>query len=231
MKRFANQSVLSIFVAGLICAISVPCFGQRNQGNGGGFGGQGGGRGGGFGGNNGQPPDPAQIQQMMQQRQQAQLDTLKTDLGASDDDFAAILPKIQRVIDAQTVVSIGTASMQANRYRGAFAGPNGQGGPGAQQPGGPNGANNPFATPGGVNQFLMQMTTSPVGKQLLQAVTELQTVLADPNAPADVILSRLQSLRMIKAKAAQDLVDAQADLQSILTQRQEAVMVVNGLLN
>ena len=54
---------------------------------------------------------------------------------------------------------------------------------------------------------------------------------AIPDSTPDVIKSKLDTLRQARAKAVAHLTAAQADLKTALTQRQEAVLVVNGLLN
>jgi chromosome segregation ATPase len=89
----------------------------------------------------------------------------------------------------------------------------GRGGP----PGGDN--NNPQ---GGA-------TTQPSGVQA--AMTDLENTLSDQSAGADQIKTKLEALRDARTKAKQDLAQAQVDLKSVLTQRQEAVLVLRGLLD
>jgi hypothetical protein len=72
-------------------------------------------------------------------------------------------------------------------------------------------------------------TTQPSAVQT--AMTDLQTTLDDQNASPDDIKGKLQILRDARSKARQDLVVAQQDLKSVLTQRQEAVMVLMGYLD
>jgi hypothetical protein len=184
----------------LVAMLTLPVLGQAangggaadngngNNGNNGAGGNAGGG--GGFGGRR----DPAQFQQRM-------MDNLKTQLGASDEEFAAIQPKIQTVMTLQRDVT--------TRPRGMF----GRGGPGGR---------------GGFGGF-PGATTQP--SAVTTAMQDLQTTLDDQNASADTIKSKLDAVRNAKAKARQDLVVAQQDLKSVLTQRQEAVMVLNGYLD
>ncbi len=193
----------------LIAMLTLPVLGQanpggggdngngnnnngNNNGNGNGNNGGGGGGGGGFGGRR----DPAQFQQQM-------MDRLKTQLGASDDEFAAIQPKIQAVMTIQRDVITRPRMF-------------GRGGPGG---GGRGGFGGGFGGP----------TTQPSAVQT--ALTDLQTTLDDQNASPDDIKTKLDTLRQAKSKARQDLIVAQQDLKSILTQRQEAVMVLDGYLD
>ena len=175
----------------LIAMLSLPVLGQANNPGGGGGngngngnnGGGGGGGGGGFGGG-----------------RQRMMDNIKQQLGASDDEFAAIQPKIEAVMTLQRDV--------ITRPRGMF-GRGGRGGGGFGGFGGP--------------------TTQP--SEVQTAMQDLSTTLDDPNASPDTIKTKLDAVRQAKAKARQDLIVAQQDLKSVLTQRQEAVMVLNGFLD
>lgn len=72
-----------------------------------------------------------------------------------------------------------------------------------------------------------QQLMSPVD----QATDNLQTVLDDPNSNSDQIKARLDTLRQAKSKAVQDLSVARDALRSVLTVRQEAVLVDRGVLD
>jgi hypothetical protein len=107
------------------------------QGGGGGFGGgggrrNGGGGGGGFGGGNGGNFDPAAMQQQMMQRQ---LDNVRQTLDYTNDtDWDAVLPLVQKVLDAQTAVRAGQRGMfGGGRNRGGGGG-GGRGGNAVQTP-------------------------------------------------------------------------------------------------
>ena len=182
-----------VLTALLVGMLTMPVLGQA----GGGGGGNGGGGGGGYGGRGG--GDPAQ-------RQQRMMDNIKTRLGASDDEFAAIQPKLQAVMQDQRDANPRSFGMFGRGGRGG--GPGGPGGPGG-------GGNGP--------------TTQPSVVQ--SALTDLQTTLDDQNAAPDTIKTKLDTLRQARTKARQDLAVAQADLKSVLTQRQEAVLVLMGYLD
>jgi hypothetical protein len=132
------------------------------------------------------------------------MNRIKDALGANDDEFAAIQPKLQTVMQLQRDV---TPRM---RMFGRGGGPGGGGGPGR--------FNGGFGA-----------STQPSAVQT--ALQDLQTTLDDQNASPDAIKSKLDTLRQARSKAKQDLVVAQQDLKSVLTQRQEAVLVLMGMLD
>jgi phage terminase Nu1 subunit (DNA packaging protein) len=59
----------------------------------------------------------------------------------------------------------------------------------------------------------------------------LQAAIDDQSSTNDLIKAKLDAYRAAYAKAASDLTAAQADLQSLLTQRQEAALVLSSILN
>jgi predicted outer membrane protein len=60
---------------------------------------------------------------------------------------------------------------------------------------------------------------------------ELRELLQDQKAPPDQIKARLTALRAAKEHAAQQLINARQGLRQLLTLRQEALLVLNGLLD
>jgi hypothetical protein len=67
---------------------------------------------------------------------------------------------------------------------------------------------------------------TPVAK----ASADLRTTLENKDAPADEIKTKLAALRDARQKARDELQAAQKELKEVLTQRQEAVLVTNGML-
>jgi hypothetical protein len=120
---------------------------------------------------------------------------IQQQIGATDEDWAAIQPKVEAVMTAQRDVQAG--GMRGGRGRGGFGG-------GAQ----------PTA-----NQSEVQA-----------AQAALQQALDNKDSPPELIKEKLQALRDARARAREVLKKAQTDLQSLLTQRQEAVMVELGIL-
>lgn len=71
------------------------------------------------------------------------------------------------------------------------------------------------------------LSSSPVD----QRTRALREVLADKEAASEKIKTALSALRAAKEQARQELVKARQDLRQIMTLRQEAVLVLNGLLD
>jgi hypothetical protein len=61
--------------------------------------------------------------------------------------------------------------------------------------------------------------------------SELRGVLSDKNAAADQIKAKLTALRAAQVNANQELARARQNLRQIMTLRQEATLVLNGLLD
>ena len=143
--------------------------------------------------------DPAQFQQRAMER-------IKEQLGATDDEWKVIQPKVEKVMTAQ----------RESRSGGFGFGGFGGGGRGGAGGGGGGGGG------GGADR----QPTTAVGK----ASQDLRTTLEDKNAAPETISKKLATLREAREKARKDVADAQKDLKEILTQRQEAVLVINGML-
>ena len=181
---------LSLFVAGASLAQDNTQQQQQGQRQGRrqrGQGGQGG-QGGNF--------DPAQMRANFLQR-------IKEQLGATDEEFAALQPKLEKLMTAQ---------------RDARAGGFGRGG--GRRGGGQGGnTDNQNAT--------AQQNQSAVAK----AQADLRTVLDNKDSKPDEIKSKLAALRDAREKAKADVASAQKELRELLTQRQEAVLVNMGFLD
>ncbi|MGQ9591515.1 MAG: hypothetical protein ACUVYA_14625 [Planctomycetota bacterium] len=105
---------------------------------------------------------------------------------------------------------IDAVQTAAREVRGGGFGPGG--GPGGRMRGGERGQ----ATP-----------ESPVAK----ATQELRTALEDTSATAEAIAQKLAALRKARDAARENLARAQADLRELLTKRQEAQLVLMGILD
>jgi hypothetical protein len=140
-------------------------------------------------------------------------DRLKEQLGASDEEFKALEPKIEKVQTLQR-------QNMAGRFGGMFGGRNRGGGPGGNPQGGPA-TNNPGAPGADPNA-----QTNPVA----DAANALRTALDNKDTSAADIKAKLEALRAAKAKNHEELVAAQKELKELLSQRQEAVLVQMGIL-
>jgi hypothetical protein len=192
-----QRKVMTIGVVACILALTGGLsFAQAGAGGGGGR------RGG--GGNF----DPAQMRQRI-------ADGLKQQLGADDQAWKVMEPRVMKVWDL---------SQQANAggRRGMFGmmgGRRGQGGQGAAADAGGQAPPVRGSGPGG------ELTA------LDKAMAQLRTTLENQSASPDDIKKQLTAVREAKMKSQQDLAAAQADLKQILTVKQEAQCVLLGLLS
>lgn len=161
--------------------------------------------------------DPAQMRERM-------LNNLKEQLWASDDQWDVLGPKIEKVMTAQ------------RELRGAGEGLGGFGGPGMPQGGPPNGSANggppsadtpPGAPPTGAGG---RQAESQTLSKIAQAQRDLRAVLESADSSEADIAKKLAVYRKLRERARADLEAAQKDMKSLLTERQEAVLVNAGLL-
>jgi hypothetical protein len=138
--------------------------------------------------------DPAQFRER-------RMNQIKEQLGASDDEWKVISPKVEKVMTAQRETFGGGGGFGRGGFGGGGRGPGGGGGD--------------------------QAPTTALGK----AAQDLRTTLEDKNAAPETIAKKLSAMREAREKARKDVADAQKDLKEILTQRQEAVLVINGMLD
>jgi hypothetical protein len=224
-----NRRRAGVFMTGLlgsalaVVSLAQPASAQdQNQGGNQGQGqdrgpGGGGGRRGGF--------DPEQFRQRMNDR-------MKTALGASDDEWKVLQPKIEKVMTLQRQSSGGRGMGMLFRGGGGRGGPGGGGpgggGPGGGGPGGGGGVAGGGGFGGGGGAF-----GGPGGPQddspVAQKARDLQQSIEN-NAGADEIKAKLTALREARTKAREQLTQAQGELKELLTAKQEAALVVMGML-
>ena len=147
--------------------------------------------------------DPERMRQMMEQRMQEAL-------GATDVEWKVLGPRVMKVQELNRQTGGGNRGMMFGR-----GGPGGRGAPGA--PGGPGGRG-----PAGTNRELTEVE---------QIQEELQTTLNNTAATPDAIKQQLTKLRAAREKAKQELAKAQQELRQVLTVRQEATLVLMGMLD
>ncbi len=177
-----NQGVVMAGVAAMMSLGTSQLVAQPNGGGGGGFGR------GNF--------DPAQMQQRMMERYKEMLEF------TSDDEWKAVAPRVQKVMEARRDTFAGMG-------RGMFGR-------------GPRGGDNPPGDQGQQRRGGMFGAPSPEADALQKAI-ESKASKAEMKAALDkYVASR-------KAKQA-DLEKAQAALREVLTPRQEAIATLNGLL-
>jgi len=186
--------VLALVIGGL-CLAQPPQGGRQ--------------RGGDQGGQRGERPafDPAQMQQR-------RAEFMKQQLGASDDEWKVIEPRLNKV-------------MELNRDAMA-GGRGGMFGFGGMRPG--RGGDQGATARGGERpRFPGQENRQPSAVE--KAADTLSTTLENQSASPETIKQQLTALRAARTKAQNDLAAAQQELRQILSLRQEAVLVLNGTLN
>jgi hypothetical protein len=204
LRRVIKIGVAACVVALVVGGLSIAA--QQAGGQAGGRQrGQGQGGPGGPGGGRGNF-DPAQMRQMMAER-------MKEQLNVDDQAWKVMEPRLMKVVDLSRQASGGGRGMM-----GMFGGRGNRSGPGG--PGGDGG-------PQGARQGGPQGEQTAVDK----AITTLQTTLENQSASTDDIKKQLTAVREAREKAKQELAAAQADLKQILTLRQEAQLVLMGMLN
>ena len=186
----SRRFIVPLFLAGLMAA---PAFAQQQPSTGGGNQNNGdrGNRSdrGGNGGNRGNF-DPAAMRQRFS-------DMIKEQMGASDDEWKVIQPKLDKVMTAQRDARGGGMGGMFRRRDN-----------------------------GGDSQSSDRQRSA-----VEQAQTDLRTLLDNKDSTADQISAKLTTLREAREKAKTDLVSAQKELKEVLSQRQEAVLVMMGMLD
>jgi len=192
-------SVLALMMGGLFLAQQAGGGGRRAGGQGGGQGGPGGNF------------DPAQMRQRM-------MDRMKEQLGADDEAWKVMQPRLTKVMELNQQVSGGG--------RGMFGMMGGM-----RQRGGPGGPGAPGGNQGGPQRAMRGRGVQGEQTALDKAMAQLRTTLENQSASAEEIKTSLTAVRQARLKAQQDLAAAQADLKKILTVRQEALLVEMGQLD
>jgi hypothetical protein len=149
----------------------------------------------------GQMPQPPDQAQM----RQMMMDRLKQALQSTDEEWKVLGPKLERVM---------TLSRDADAGRGGMFG----GGNGGPMRGGP------MTPPGGGSR---STATSVVAK----AADALQQTLSNTDVTPDQIKAKLAALRAARQKVQQNLSNARQEVRQLVTQRQEAQLVLMGMLD
>lgn len=196
-RRLADKRPILVFALFLLAALAAPAMAQQQPAPGGG--GQGGGAGGpgGFGGGR---VDPAQFRQMMNDR-------MKELMGANDEEWKALQPRIEKIQqlsrDASNFGGMGLLMDFGQGGGGRGRGFGGQGGPGGDR--------------------------QPSAAQ--QKNTELVEVVKNKTSSPEQLKEKLAAARAARAQAKAELAKAQEELRELLTVRQEAVLTAIGTLD
>jgi hypothetical protein len=153
--------------------------------------------------------DPSQFRQRMTERLREQMDI------KDDAEWKAIEGQIGKVMDAQRDVM----ASRMGGFRSSRSGAPGGSGSSSDANGGSSSSDQGRRSRGG---FFGGGEPSPEVEALRKAV--------DDKAPADEIKAKLAAVKKANKDKQKKLDQAQADLRAILSVRQEAVAVLNGLL-
>ncbi len=157
----------------------------------------------------------------MKKFQQQMNERIKTQLKASDDEWAVIQPLLEKV---QTKLREGMES-RFGGMRGMGGGPGGQRRGGENRGGGNGGGNTADANRPDANR------QRPPGRGPTPEAQELMTTLQNDNASTNDIKTKLQALRDQRKKSEAELAQSREDLKKVLTLRQEAILVSAGMLD
>lgn len=132
-------------------------------------------------------------------------------LGATDQEWKVLGSRVMKVQELSRQAAGGGRGMMMMFGRGGRGGQGAPGGPGGNRPGGRRGDRELTAVE--------------------KVQEELQTTLENTAATPDQIKPLLTKLRAAREEAKRNLAKAQQDLRQVLTVRQEAVMVLMGMLD
>jgi Spy/CpxP family protein refolding chaperone len=135
------------------------------------------------------------------------MDNVKQQLAVTEDEWTVLQPKVQKVMD------LSRELMSAR-----FGGMRGRGGRGG--PGGPGGE---VAAPGA--------PAAQPASDVAEKTTALRTALDNKDADPKDIAQKVAALRDARERVKAELVKAQGELKELLTPRQEAQLVLMGILD
>jgi hypothetical protein len=183
------------------------------------------------GGQPGGTTDAARQAMVDQFRKQAE-DRLKVLLECNDDEYAVLKPRIEKLQQVQSAsdsrrvgygMLMGGAANATWRNRGTTAGDGQKADPAAKPA---DDAAKPAAQPAG--------RWSPFGNQAdtpaYTKAKELQAALESKEATPDTVKTRLAELRAAKQQAKQEVTRSQEELRQLCSVRQEALLVMLGIL-
>jgi hypothetical protein len=211
MSRKAVVVVLAGFAA-LALGLALADYAAAQMGGGGGDGGGRMGRGG-AGGNGGTPEEIAARREEARNRV---LDRAREQLGFTEDEWTQVKPRYEKVTELNRDLNMGGMGR-------AMGGRGGRGGRGGNMGGGPGGA-------GGSETTSANAPGAPEQTELDKARQGLREVLDNQEATPEQIKTALTKYRDVRKKGEAELEKAQASLREVLSVRQEAMLVSQGLL-
>jgi len=160
----------------------------------------------------GMPAGPPQGMFNPQEMRRRFHEQLKADMGAGDDEWATLRPKVEAVTRLQDELREGRGIFPPRPAPGPRGGSDREGaGSSASQPAGPG-------APG------------PAAAELAETDAMLRAAVEDPQTPEQAVTANLRASRAARAKVEKELTAARDALRQGLTLRQEAALVAAGVL-
>ncbi len=160
--------------------------------------------------------DPEQMRARM-------MENIQTQLAASDDEWKVIEPLVTKVMEKQRAARSGMMG-GPGMMMGGPGGPGGPGGSNRAQGNRPQSAQGGQGGPGGPGGPGFRGEPDP-------DMEALQTVLQSETSTADEIKAKLSAFRTSRDKKAAELKTAREELRKVLSIRQEAQLVMTGMLD
>ena len=186
------------------------------------------------------PPRGADQRQMMQRNPQEMqermqtmmIERMKRQLQIEDDKWVTVKPLLENVMKLNGQLNPSARGGMFGGFGGAGA--MGMGGRGGMSAGGRGGAGAGAGGRGGQGQTRPGATTGTAKAEktgLQKAVEDLQGLLRSQDAKDDDITAKVTAVRAAKTKLKADLAKAQDALKAQMNVKQEANLVIMGLLN
>ena len=179
----------------------------------------------------------AYMQQFLEQQRKAMEEqealAMKQTLGADDKQWKIIEPKLKKVKHYREQAFIGTKPPFQSNFSSFSTGPGGPQGSGGFAGGGASfqfqaGGSFSGMGPGGMTSMGDPDRPLTDGERIIE---ELQWLLQDLQPDPAQVRQKMDELRKAREKAAQQWLRAQEDLRKVLDLRQEATLMMMGLLN
>lgn len=154
------------------------------------------------------PRDPEEMRQRIEQFRRQMSDRMREQLGATEDEWKILQPRIEKVQQLQRQGRGGLRGMLGmfGRDRGRRGGP-----PDRRREG--------------------EAETERERSDIEKKTEALSSLLEDESASADSIKAALAALRKARANAQKELATARKELREIVTSKQEAQLVLIGILD
>ena len=163
-------------------------------------------------GGRGEPRDPEQMRQRMEEFRQRISDRFREQLGATEDEWKVLEPRLEKV---QQLMRQSRGGSRGGMIGGMFGG---GGRFGRDRDRGPREGQPPEGAPEVEQPDVVQKTEA------------LRSLLEDETSSASSIKAALDALRAARQKAQQELAAARKELCEVITAKQEAQLVLMGIL-